>query len=114
MNNKREYYRLELYGLEDILIIYPDGKVKGKIKDISVTGVGFETEYEIYFDTALLQFELDNIKFERKAEFLRKKNLETGRTFYAVKFFDYTEKERQILFQTLMKIDARKRYGKVN
>jgi hypothetical protein len=101
-----------LYGEVEVNVIYSGGKEKGEILDISATGLGFETNYEINFESGILFFELEGAKFERKAKLIRKKNLESGKSFYAVSFYDFTEKERQMLFQVLMKIDARKRLGR--
>lgn len=111
-SNRREFYRLKFYGEEEIVILHTNDKAKGKVLDVSVTGLSFEANYEFNFSTALLQFELDHIEFERKSILIRKKNLESGKTFYAVRFQQYTEKDRKFLFQTLMRIDAKKRLGR--
>lgn len=112
MDNRREFYRLDLYGEEEVIVTHSGGRERGKIIDISVTGLGFETNYDIEFNSGLLQFELEGEEYERKAQLIRKKELESGKLFYAVRFYDFTEKERQNLFQTLMRIDAKKRLGR--
>lgn len=111
MDNRREFYRLSLFGEEEITIIYPGDKAIGKVIDLSATGVSFETYYEINFKTAVVEFEVNNIEFSRKIELIRKKNLESGRTFYASQFVDFTETDRKVLFQKLLQLDARKRLG---
>ncbi|MGF7534871.1 PilZ domain-containing protein [Bacillus mexicanus] len=111
-NNRREFYRLEMFGEEDILVIHSGGIERGSLIDISATGISFECNYEFEFERGETEFNLAGKTFKRKIECIRKKNLDSGKTLYAVKFYDFTEKERQILFQTLLKIEAKKRLGR--
>ncbi|MGN5651147.1 PilZ domain-containing protein [Bacillus sp. Brlt_9] len=111
MENRREFYRLSLFGEEDITIVYSGGKAIGKVIDLSATGVSFETYYEINFKIGVVEFEINDVKFSRKIELIRKKSLESGRTFYATHFVEFTEADRKLLFQKLLQLDARKRLG---
>lgn len=111
LDNKREFYRLTLFGEEKICVQHSEGEIEGTISDISATGVSFLTKYEIDFSATSISFRLDNQEFTRTARLIRKKSLENGETFYAVNFLDFTEKERQLLFQTLLKVEAQKRLG---
>lgn len=111
-HNRREFYRLELYGEEEVIITHLGGIEKGSLLDVSATGVSFECNYEFEFEKGEIEFFLAGKAFKRKVELIRKKNLDSGKTLYAVKFFDFTEKERQLLFQTLLKLDAKKRLGR--
>ncbi|WP_456363422.1 PilZ domain-containing protein [Priestia aryabhattai] len=107
MDNKREFYRLEL-SEEDVTVIHPGGKEAAMIKDISATGLSFEANYEFAFEWAILLFQVNKIKFERKALFIRRNSQRSGKYFYAVQFINFTEADRQKLFQAIMQEQAKK------
>lgn len=111
MENRREFYRLDLFGEVEVIITNSSGKEKGKLQDVSVTGASFESEYDFDFKTAFVTFHLDKVEFSRTAELIRKKNLKSGKTFFAIRFVNFTEPERKLLFQTLLRLDAKKRLG---
>ncbi|MDU9694135.1 PilZ domain-containing protein [Priestia sp. SB1] len=107
MDNKREFFRLELKD-EDVTVIHPGGKEAAMIKDISATGLSFEAHYEFVFEWAILLFQVNKIKFERKALFVRRNGLASGKYFYAVRFINFDEEERKKLFQAIMQEQAKK------
>lgn len=108
MDNRREFFRIAVLEIEMVACI--DGEThRGKLRDLSGSGVSFYLGREIEFDKAMITFRLENDSFEEEISLIRKEYTQFGDYLYACHFVELEEKIQSRMLSTLLRWDALRR-----
>lgn len=110
MQNKREFFRLDLYNMDVELLIGKE-KYKGKVRDLSGNGISFILEDDVIFKECKVKFELKETHFHIDAQFVRRK-IEREYPFqaiYACTFNTLKDSEKGKISSILLQMDAIRR-----
>ena len=109
MDNKREFFRINLYGVE-VSVSHFGMRNTGELNDISGNGLSFySTGSWVPTSVLMLKFSIKGIQFTRTAKVVRVEAAEMGKSRYAVVFIDQSEREKSQLSSVLLRIQAERR-----
>jgi c-di-GMP-binding flagellar brake protein YcgR len=122
MNNKRNFFRVNLYNVPvEMLILEVNHQkqagelfYKGKILDVSGNGIAVILENKIPYEAEekivlRIFFTIEKQPFTFEAEVVRVTERTKLETIYAAKYIHASEKEQEKLSSILFKIDAKRK-----
>lgn len=109
MDNRREFFRIAVLEIEMAAHISGE-KHRGKLRDLSGSGVSFYLGKEIDFDKATVEFQLEDDSFEEEISLIRKEYTQFGDYLYACHFIGLDDKTQSRMLSTLLRWDALRRY----
>lgn len=108
MDNRRNFFRLDLYNVEAWLDI-EGTRHKGRLLDISGNGLKWCINKDLAFENAYVEFQLGMKDYSLVCELIHKKPREGKEVSYACRFSSIDEKTQSQLVSELLKMDAKRR-----
>lgn len=114
MENKRNFFRVDIYGMAVVVLITRDGvreSYEASLRDVSGSGISFYLSSSIKLEegeTPWVDFVLKGDSFQSETEVVRKQENNT-KSLYACEFLNLSERESAKISAILLKLDAVRR-----
>ena len=114
MENKRNFFRVDIYGMPVTILVTRDGvreTHEGQLRDISGSGISFYMSNQIELaegEVQWIDFTLENTSFQSEIKIVRKQQSH-AKSLYACEFKDMSDRESAKISAILLKLDAIRR-----